>query len=144
MRDSKYHKEMIGKFPSIPCIPNPRLVGQGVLICFTVILISVDQKETASLKCNLRVIFFQPQKIVFILLLRRMIIMIVIFEVLYLHTRCTVQKQFKVDQLVYIVPEEKLKAQNCKERLDINEEISLQRPLHNRKRTVKQSQLQIT
>ena len=34
----------------------------------------------------------------------------VIFEVLYLHTRCTVQKQFKVDQLVYIVPEEKLKA----------------------------------
>ena len=47
----------------------------------------------------------------------------------YLHTRCTVEKQFKVDQLVYIVPEEKLKAQNCKERLDINEEISLQRPL---------------
>ena len=33
-----------------------------------------------------------------------------------------------MDQLVYIVPEEKLKAQSCKERFDINEEISLQRP----------------
>ena len=68
----------------------------------------------------------------------------VIFEVLFIHTRCTVQKQFKVDQLVYIVPEKKLKAQNCKERLDINEEISLQRRLHDRKRTLKQSELQIT
>lgn len=60
------------------------------------------------------------------------------FEVLNLHARCTIQKQFKVEHLVYMPEREKLKTQNCKR---IGQKA---RVLHDRKRMLKQSELQIT
>ena len=155
MRDTsgenrKYRKGMLGKFFSTPYIPNPRWAGEGV-ICFNVILIFVDLKGTEWSGINIRREKYKRAKwYVWSFFNHKQYFLHfspcardhnndkVNFEVLYLHTRCTLQKQFNVDHLVNMPEREKLKTQNCKR---IRQRAW---PLHDRKWTLKQLELQIT
>ena len=117
------------------------------LICFTVTLISLGLKETASSKCNLRVTFFSTTSNSFFISFSPCAMEDNndkdIFVVLYLHmyhTKTVQSGSFGI----HVRSKIELQMDWTKGDLICNAEISLQRPLHDSKRTLKQSELQIT